>query len=40
MGTDIGLAIVKKNVENHEGIITAKGSKGRGAQFDIYIPEL
>lgn len=39
-GTGIGLAIVKKIVENHEGTITAKGTKGKGAQFDIYIPEL
>ncbi|PIF34110.1 hypothetical protein CLU81_4744 [Flavobacterium sp. 9] len=39
-GTGIGLAIVKKIVENHKGIITANGEKDKGATFDIYIPEL
>ena len=38
-GTGIGLAIVKRIVENHEGIITADGEPGKGATFDIYIPE-
>ena len=38
-GTGIGLAIVKKIVENHSGIITAKGEMDKGATFDIYIPE-
>ena len=37
-GTGIGLAIVKKIVENHNGIITATGKLNNGAQFDIYIP--
>jgi signal transduction histidine kinase len=37
-GTGIGLAIVKKIVENHNGIITATSELSKGARFDIYIP--
>jgi PAS domain S-box-containing protein len=37
-GTGIGLAIVKKIVDNHNGIITASGEENEGAVFDIYIP--
>ncbi len=37
-GTGIGLAIVKKIVENHQGVITASGELGKGARFDIYLP--
>lgn len=37
-GTGIGLSIVKKIVENHDGIITASSELNKGATFDIYIP--
>ncbi|HLP51343.1 MAG TPA: PAS domain-containing protein [Chitinophagales bacterium] len=37
-GTGIGLAIVKKIVENHKGIVVAKGQPGKGATFEIFIP--
>lgn len=37
-GTGIGLAICKKIVENHGGLITAKGNVGLGAEFIIYLP--
>jgi PAS domain S-box-containing protein len=38
-GTGIGLSIVKRIVENHKGHITAWGETGKGARFDIYIPD-
>lgn len=37
-GTGIGLAIVKRIIENHEGLILADGRLNEGAIFDIYIP--
>lgn len=38
-GTGIGLAIVKKIVENHNGAIVAVGEPEKGASFHIYLPE-
>ncbi|MCD6069471.1 MAG: two-component sensor histidine kinase, partial [Bacteroidetes bacterium] len=37
-GTGIGLAIVKKIIENHNGTITASGELNKGATFEIHIP--
>ena len=37
-GTGIGLAIVKKIVDNHNGIITATSELKKGATFNIYLP--
>ncbi len=39
-GTGIGLSIVKRIVENHNGVIAAHGESGKGATFDIYIPDV
>jgi len=37
-GTGIGLAIVKKVVQNHNGLITVDSKLNDGATFNIYIP--
>lgn len=39
-GTGIGLAIVKKAVENHHGYVTAAGEPGQGATFTVFLPVL
>ena len=39
-GTGIGLAIVKKIVEKHHGLISASSSAGSGATFTIVLPML
>ncbi len=38
-GTGIGLAICKKIIENHHGVIFATGRPGEGAIFTMYIPQ-
>jgi PAS domain S-box-containing protein len=37
-GTGIGLAIVKKIVENHDGYISATSAPNKGVSFNIYLP--
>lgn len=37
-GTGIGLAICKKIVENHHGVLFAEGTPDQGATFHIYLP--
>jgi len=37
-GTGIGLAIVKKIVDNHKGFIKATSTEGAGAKFTILLP--
>lgn len=37
-GTGIGLAITKKIIEKHNGLVTARSEKGKGAEFIIVLP--
>ncbi len=37
-GTGIGLAICKRIIESHNGVIKATGKLNKGATFDIFIP--
>ncbi len=39
-GSGIGLAICKRIVEHHNGVIYAEGVEGEGARFYIILPEL
>lgn len=38
-GTGIGLAIAKRIVEGHGGLILAEGKPEKGAEFSIYLPK-
>lgn len=38
-GSGVGLAICKKILEHHSGVIYAESSKGNGAKFTIIIPD-
>lgn len=37
-GTGIGLALSKRVVENHDGVIVADAEDGKGAVFTVYLP--
>jgi signal transduction histidine kinase len=39
-GTGIGLAICKKIVANHDGVIFAESAPGEGSVFHIYLPQV
>jgi signal transduction histidine kinase len=37
-GTGLGLALVRRIIEGHEGVIRECGVPGLGADFEIYLP--
>lgn len=38
-GTGIGLAIVKKIIDNHKGFVKASSIEGKGSNFTIFLPK-
>ncbi len=38
-GTGLGLSVVHRAVEAHDGVILVDGAPGRGACFSVYLPE-
>jgi len=39
-GTGIGLAIVRRVMDNHQGAVTAHSEPGQGASFTLYFPSI
>ncbi len=39
-GTGLGLAVVSGIIKNHGGVITVNSEKGKGTQFDVFLPEM
>ncbi len=39
-GTGLGLAVVRGIIKAHGGVITVESSPGRGAVFEVYLPEI
>ena len=37
-GTGLGLAVVRRLVENHQGCITVRSREGEGTTFSVFLP--